>query len=245
MGGILVLAGKDVGARTLRYLIGKEAPIEEVILGSADDTEVADAAKAAGIRHGTWSPATRERLLTASHRYEWILSLWNPHILKADILALADRRLNLHPGHMPALRGQDTAAWAIRRGLPAGVAILDMDAGVDTGGVYVQKQVPYEPLARGADLFARLKVEIGDLFEEHWPAIYAGDIHPVPQGPGGNSFTRRMTNEDRVVKADAQFTAGEFLIWARAHDFYPRSTAEIEFEGRRVKICIEIEDSDI
>src|SRR5262249_47048077 len=150
----------------------------------------------------------------------------------------ARRRLNIHPSLVPECRGNDNAAWTIRRGVPAGVSLLEMDATLDTGGVYAQRVVDYEFPMRGSELQARLLLTATELFKDEWPAIHAESAAPRGQGNGGSYHLRKQTNADRMIDADEILSADELVMRILAHDFSPRTTAEFIRNGRHYKARI-------
>jgi methionyl-tRNA formyltransferase len=79
-------------------------------------------------------------------------------ILPADALA-APRLgcLNVHASLLPQLRGAAPAQWAIARGLAeTGVTIMQMDEGLDTGDIRLQKRLAVGADETGETLLPRL-----------------------------------------------------------------------------------------
>ena len=239
---ILVLAGKQVGLDCLTHLIAAQAPIDQVVAGTTDDQAIVDLCQANGLAVTIYDKGLEETLSANGGPWSWILSLWNPHILGARLLARASNTLNLHPALVPHCRGNDTAAWALAKTLPAGVSLLEMDEGVDTGGVWAQRPVEYTPLTRGRDLFQILQRDLTDLFKTSWADIFAGHANAQPQQGPVSAHTRKQTNKDRVRVLDDDSAEIRFLRWARAHDFAPGSTAEIVHAGKRYKLTIDLQE---
>jgi phosphoribosylglycinamide formyltransferase-1 len=78
--------------------------------------------------------------------------------------AFEGRLVNTHPALLPAFPG----AHAVRDALAAGVAVTGatvhlVDAGVDTGRVLAQRQVPVHPGDDEATLHERIKTEEREL----------------------------------------------------------------------------------
>lgn len=239
---ILVFAGKQVGQDCLAHLIASGAPIDQVVAGTADDHGIIDLCRAHGLTVTVYDKKLEETLSGNGGPWSWILSLWNPHILGQNLLARADNTLNLHPALVPHCRGNDTAAWALAKNLPAGVSLLEMDEGVDTGGVWAQRQITYEALTRGGDLFQVLQRDLTDLFKTAWPDIFVGRVTAQPQQGPVSAHTRSQTNKDRVRFLSDEDAEVRFIRWARAHDFAPRSTAEIVYGGKRYKLTVNLQE---
>lgn len=238
--GILVLASKRVGLELVRYLLDSEAPVERVIAATPADAALVALATRRGVAAEGYTPATQATLIQERRRYAWLLNLWSPHRLRGEFLSLFDHRLNVHPGLVPLCRGNDNAAWTIRKRLPAGVALLEMREQIDAGEVYVQRPVPYTFPTRGQDLHHRLQEEAIRLFRDAWPAIYAGTLVPKPQCGKGHYHTRRQTERDRVLPATAVMSLEDFVLWILAHDFSPRTTAEMRYRGRTYRLTLTV-----
>lgn len=239
---ILVFASKDVGRICLSHLINEGFDIGLVVAGLPDDRAILDLCEAKSIASRVAGPDTQADIVADGTRWSWILSLWNPHILSPALLALAEKTLNLHPALLPHCRGNDTAAWTLRNRLPAGVTILEMDAGVDTGQIWAQREVAYEPMTKGRELFAQLQQELTDLFIEKWADIHAGQVAPKAQGGGATSHTRRQTNQDRVIDLDDGHPFISCIDWMLAHDFHPGTTAEVIRGGKRYRVTLELDE---
>ena len=96
-------------------------------------------------------------------------------LLKPDLLATFSKGcVNLHAAYLPWNRGWHTNVWPILDGSPAGVTLLYIDEGVDTGDLITQRAIPVGPTDTGGSLHERLTLAIIDLFKETWPEIVAG-----------------------------------------------------------------------
>ena len=239
---MLVFAAKEVGLELVVYLLEIDAPVQHVIVGTAADQELLGVAAAHGISAEVYTHETQSQLIAAGQRYEWLLNLWCPHILRPAVLALAEHRLNVHPSLVPHCRGNDNAAWIIRKGLPAGVSLIEMREVTDAGEVYVQEEVPYSLPIRGRELHERLQREVLALFKTHWQAIYAGEIVPKPQVGPVSQHTRRQTEADRVSEVSTRLSMEDFMRWILAHDFSPGTTAEVNYLGRTYKLKLSVEE---
>ena len=193
------------------------------------------------MRFDVFDKALGAHLIAEGRRYDWLMSLWNSHVIPDGVLALADQRLNLHPSLVPHARGSDSTAWILRKGLPAGVSIIDITETLDGGGVYAQAPTDVSFPMRGADLHRRLQEEIVTLFKKAWPDINAGRLLPQRQEEGGSFFKRKETNADRLREATASATLEDFARWILAHDFHPGTTAEMEMDGQRYRLRLEVE----
>ena len=241
---ILVFAGKRVGVELLRYLIDRKDPVDHVIAASDADRDILNLCRETGITHGVFNRDLIERVAASGRRYDWILDLWSPHILRKPLLDLAANRANLHPSLIPHARGADSTAWILRKGLPAGVSILEMTENIDGGGLYAQQEFDVEFPIRGRTLHERLQDEMIALFKQVWPRMLSGKLMAQPQPAGGSYHRRKQTDADRVQNENTQMMLGDAITWMLAHDFYPGTTAELVRNGERFRLRLSIEKID-
>lgn len=239
-GGILVLAGKQVGRELTAYLLEHHAPVRQVVAATEEDRELLSLCEKHGVPVEVFSAKLLARL-AEEQRFNWLLNFWSPHVLDAAVLGMAEHRLNVHPTLVPHCRGNDNAAWTIRRGLPAGVSLIEMTGGIDEGAVYAQREVKYPFPMRGAELHALLQREIIAFFREQWPGIFVGRVTPRPQEGPVTTFRRRDTEADRKRGGEDVMPLREWISWALAHDFSPRTTAEVELDGKRYGLTITLQ----
>lgn len=239
--GLLVFAGKEVGAALLGWLLRRGDAVQRVIAATVDDAAILDLAAAHGVTAEVYGPETQPKL-AAGPPYRWLLNLWSPHKLLPATLAIADRRLNVHPGLVPHGRGNDNAAWAIRLGQPAGVSLLEMTADWDAGGVWAEREVPCPLGTRGRELHQQLLRAAIELFQSAWPDLDRGSAEPRPQVGAAVMHTRRQTNLDRCRDGSESLPLSEAVRWALAHDFSPGTTAELTIDGRRYRVRLNLEE---
>ncbi len=136
----------------------------------------------------TEDPITAESDILSS--VDFIVSYGYRHILKSDILVPFERRIvNLHISLLPWNRGADPNLWSFLEDTPKGVTIHYIDAGIDTGDIIAQREVPYEKEDTLRTAYDRLSKTIISLFEEVWPSLRTREAQSVPQ-PRGGSFHR-------------------------------------------------------
>ncbi len=148
-------------------------------------------------------------------------------IIPAELLDVVPM-VNLHFSKLPRWRG----AAPVERALLAGdtetaVAIMAMEAGLDTGPIYAEDIVPISPIDTAESLRARL-VDSGTALLLH--ALEGGLVNePTPQ-VGEPDYAHKITSEDRRIDwttpaalIDAQVRVGRahtvlrgerFLIWS-------------------------------
>lgn len=118
-------------------------------------------------------------------------------ILGRWILELPARGcVNLHASLLPKYRGANPIAAAIVQGEEVtGVSLMQMDRGLDTGGVYATTEIDIELDDTAESLTQKLANRASVLLEDNMCALLDGTLSPVPQGKGA-TLTRQMTKAD-------------------------------------------------
>ncbi len=140
--------------------------------------------------------------------------------------------VNVHASLLPRWRG----AAPIERSLLAGdsetgVCIMQMEEGLDTGGVYVCKTLPITAVTTGSELWFSLSPMGAKLLVETLPKIQAG-LKPVAQSQDGVTYAQKITNEERII--DWSQTATEIDRLVRC--FSPRPGVRTCVSGKWLKI---------
>jgi len=155
-------------------------------------------------------------------------------LLPPEVLALPKFGcVNIHPSLLPRYRGSSPVSAAILNGDEVtGVTIMLMDAGMDTGPVLSQKQVPVSPEDTTDSLTQSLAFVGAELLVETLPRWIEGKIEPQPQDASVATYTKTVTKEDGQI--DWGLSALELWRRVRAHEPWPGSYTW--WQGKRLKV---------
>jgi methionyl-tRNA formyltransferase len=141
--------------------------------------------------------------------------------------------LNLHASLLPKYRGAAPIQWAIAQGESiTGVTTMRIDAGLDTGDILMQQELPIAPEDTAETLAPKLASIGADLMVETLRALESGEILPTPQDNSKATLAPILTKEDGRI--DFQRTATE--IFNRLRGFQPWPGAHTLFRGRNLQI---------
>ncbi len=105
--------------------------------------------------------------------------------------------VNIHTSLLPRYRGAAPIQWAICDDCPeTGVALMKMDAGLDTGDVISTATTPICESDNFQSLHDRLADLGAELLVATLPDYLAGRITPVPQPEGEHLYARKICKED-------------------------------------------------
>src|SRR6266581_5466175 len=129
--------------------------------------------------------------------------------------------INLHASLLPKYRGAAPVHWAIANGeTQTGLTTMRIDAGMDTGGILLQKPINISPDDTTASLATRLAEAGAPLMAETLRGVGAGTISAVPQDHA------QATSAPLLKKDDGK------IDWARpGHEIYNRMRAFTPWPG--------------
>jgi len=121
----------------------------------------------------------------------YVVSFNYRHIIKSDVIDYMDGKIiNLHASYLPFNRGSSPNFFSFVEDTPKGVTIHQMEAGLDTGAILVQKEIQFdESKETFSSSYDRLLCEMKELFIANWKLIRDGRIKAVPQIGEGTYHT--------------------------------------------------------
>ena len=138
--------------------------------------------------------------------------------------------LNIHPSLLPKYRGAAPVNWALINGEPeTGVSIMQLDAGMDSGPVYVQEKTTIGPHETAQELSERLRDRGVELLLDVLERLE--EREPEPQR-GEPSYAPLLTKEDGRIRWEEP--AGK--VYDRHRGVQPWPGSWFEYGGRRVKV---------
>jgi methionyl-tRNA formyltransferase len=119
-------------------------------------------------------------------------------ILPGDVLATPRHGcLNVHASLLPELRGAAPAQWAIARGLvTTGVTIMQVDEGLDTGDIRLQKRIAIAPEETGETLLEKLGALGAEALAEALVLLEGGKLPRAPQDHSRATHAPILTRDD-------------------------------------------------
>jgi methionyl-tRNA formyltransferase len=141
--------------------------------------------------------------------------------------------INLHPSLLPRHRGPSPIQWALVCGdRITGVTTMQIDEGMDTGPILLQRRAEIQTTDTAEQLAPRLAQLGADLMVETLDGIEAGTITPRPQPDDGANVTPMLRRN--FAKIDWTMPARQLVN--RLRGFTPWPGLYTKFRGGRIKI---------
>jgi methionyl-tRNA formyltransferase len=155
-------------------------------------------------------------------------------ILPREVLSLPKFAcLNVHPSLLPRHRGPSPIANTILRGDElAGVTIMLMDTGMDTGPILSQEKVGISSMHTTGSLSAELADAGARLLLETLPRWLGSEIRMQAQDESQATYSKLITSKDAEI--DWRLSAIE--LWRRVRAYNPWPISHTWYKGKRLKI---------
>jgi methionyl-tRNA formyltransferase len=141
--------------------------------------------------------------------------------------------LNVHASLLPKYRGAAPIQWAIAHGESVtGVTTMRIDAGLDTGPILLQRELPITDEDTAESMAPKLATLGAELMVETLRGLREGSVAARPQNHEQATLAPILTKADGEI--DFHRTAKE--IWNRLRGFQPWPGAFTRFRGKNLHI---------
>jgi methionyl-tRNA formyltransferase len=141
--------------------------------------------------------------------------------------------LNLHASLLPKYRGAAPIQWAIANGESVtGVTTMRIDAGLDTGDILLQREIPILREDTAETLAPRLASVGAELMVETLRALEGGQIQPTPQGHSRATLAPILKKEDGRM----DFSRPASDLFNRMRGFQPWPGAFTTFKTKTLQV---------
>lgn len=141
--------------------------------------------------------------------------------------------VNIHASLLPKYRGAAPIQWSILDGeKETGVTIMQMNAGLDTGDILLQKKIEIAADETGESLFDRLAILGAETIVEALPLIGSGSLKPVPQDDQASTYAGMLKKD--MGHIDWTWDACKIERYVRGLNSWP--SAYTYLNGKQLKI---------
>ncbi len=169
-----------------------------------------------------------------SYRPDLIVVVSYGKILPKTILEIPPYGcINVHASLLPKYRGAAPINWALINGEEeTGVTIMQMDEGMDTGDILLQRAIPIEEDDDVETLSRRLSLLGAELLVEAIDLLKEGRLSPVPQDGAKATYAPLLKKEDGLIP----WTWDAWKIKDFVRGMNPWPGAYTFWKGKRLKI---------
>jgi methionyl-tRNA formyltransferase len=141
--------------------------------------------------------------------------------------------INIHPSLLPKYRGPSPVISTLLAGDEfAGVSVMRLDAGMDTGPIFSQGQIPVMDIDNNITLTDKLFQIGAGMLVEVLAFLPQGKIRPVAQNDAQASVSKEVVKEEGKIN----WAQPAREIWFKVRAFQPWPEAFTYWQGKQVKI---------
>ncbi|MCR5150472.1 MAG: methionyl-tRNA formyltransferase [Clostridiales bacterium] len=141
--------------------------------------------------------------------------------------------VNIHASLLPNLRGAAPIQWSIINGLSVtGVTAMQMDEGLDTGDIILQKECVIDIDDNSETLFEKLSVLGAKALEDAIHLIERGEVKRKKQDDKNSSYAPVLSKDNSII--DWSLTALQVHNLIRGLNPWPGAVSFID--GKKIKI---------
>ncbi|OZI49980.1 methionyl-tRNA formyltransferase [Bordetella genomosp. 4] len=157
-------------------------------------------------------------------------------ILPAWTLQLPPRGcLNIHASLLPRWRGAAPIQRAIEAGdAETGVTIMQMDEGLDTGDMLLERRVPIGDTDSAAQLHDALAAAGGEAIVQALQLLQAGGLQPQAQPADGVTYAAKLDKAEAALDC----TQAATLLARRVRAFNPVPGATVRLPGLEAPVKV-------
>jgi methionyl-tRNA formyltransferase len=139
--------------------------------------------------------------------------------------------LNVHGSLLPKYRGAAPIQWAVANGEnETGIGVMQLEEGLDTGPVFLERRIPIAPDAMATDLFGQLSETGAQALVETLAQLAAGTAVARPQDDSQATLAPRMEREEGRMQLATRTAQQAYDRW---RGFYPWPGAHATLRGKR------------
>ena len=196
--------------------------------------------KAAALRHGipVFQPERIRRAEPVEHLRalapDVMVIVGYGQIIPQTVIDIAPCGIvNVHASLLPELRGAAPIQWSVARGYArTGVTAMQIDAGLDTGGIVDTWETSIGPDETAPELSVRLAEAGADLLVRTLAALSAGTAQPQPQDNARATLAPILKKEDGLIRWQSSARQIHDLI----RGFQPWPGAHTSFRGQSLHL---------
>lgn len=155
-------------------------------------------------------------------------------ILPLPVLTALPRGcINVHGSLLPRYRGAAPVQWSVINGdAETGVSIMQLDEGMDTGPVLLERRTPIDPDETSGELMTRLAPIGAAALLEAIDGLAAGTLPPIAQDHAAATHARMLDKSDGAI----DFAQPAHLVAARIRGVDPWPGAQAKLRDQVVKL---------
>lgn len=141
--------------------------------------------------------------------------------------------INMHASLLPKYRGAAPIQWAVINGeRETGITAMQMDAGLDTGDMLLQKTIAIPEDMTAGELHDALRILGAETLSETLGLLARGELEPKTQDDALSCYAPMLSKE----LSPLDFSKPAQALHNQVRGLHPWPGAAMEHEGKRLKV---------
>tara|TARA_B110000305_G_C19361802_1_gene599845 strand:- start:56 stop:781 length:726 start_codon:yes stop_codon:yes gene_type:complete len=176
-------------------------------------------------------------------KFDFIILIYWPFILNKRYFDKFKNSINFHPSYLPYLRGWYPHVHAKIKDLIWGVTLHQINYGIDTGNIWVQKKININLMDDNAQIHKNGQNELFKLFKLNYQKIINGKIKPIKQKKVLKFLKKEDLNQYNNIDLGKKLTFREFIKLFLARSYKNKSFINLKYNKKNYNLRLLVKDS--
>jgi len=182
--------------------------------------------------------------LKKEKKFDFIILIFWPYVIDYKYFYKFKNSINFHPSYLPFHRGWYPHVHAKITNKKWGVSLHQIDKGIDTGKIWVQKKINIHLLKSNKEIYNIAKKELFILFKQNYKKIIEEKINPSKQ-----KIKTKFLNKKDVLKYDnlnlkKKYKLENFINLCLARQWGTKTFLKFKFNKEYYKIFLKVNKID-
>ena len=244
------MPNKDIGRNITKFLIENGDQIVAIFLTEEDEGYNSEIIQLCDIKDEYIFVGKKlhndKNIVNFLPEFDFAITIYWPYLITSNFLDKAKYTVNFHPALLPINRGWYPHVHSLIDGSPFGVTLHSIDNGVDTGPIWVQKELKVDICMDAGEVHSYLQESMESLFKDNWNDISSGKIEPFPQDESKSVYhpKKEIDNLDEI-NLESETNAEDIFNFLRARSFGKRSFSYFKKDGEKIFVKVKLSRNNI
>lgn len=168
--------------------------------------------------------------------YDFIILIYWPFIIKKEFFNKFKNSINFHPSYLPYLRGWYPHVHAKIKDILWGVTLHEINYGIDTGNIWVQKKIKIDLMKDNADMYQVAQDELYKLFKMNYLKIFNKKIKKKKQVKKYKFLKKRDVIKYDYLSLTKKLSGIDFIKLFLSRSFKNKSYIKLNYKNEEYNL---------
>ena len=178
--------------------------------------------------------------LIQNKKFDFIILVYWPFLIPKKYFYRFENSINFHPSLLPNHRGWYPHVHAKINNEKWGVSLHQIDYGIDTGDIWVQKPIKINMIWDNKKIYQIAKKELFKLFKDNFKRIFTGKIKLKGQEKKNKFLRKKDTLKYDLLPLNRKMSIKNFINLCLARSWGNRSFLHVSYKNEKYKVFLKI-----